>query len=459
MIGDINHIIMLLSKGMSNRKLYFSDHPRVNSYASEVIEILGAYLTKSGAEECYIGIVDGFFVFEGKRVFGPSITGKQLMDFAESLHCGGFGLQRGLTVAELKNFFDISALRSVPVKRVVEARSLFANYGVKNIRIGDQYSNKMGILTKESSTAWEGYQVGGDGTQSPTFLFQKIYDVVTKAHGDASLEKNFDINNAKSVSEYMLQYVQSSFADVMQHVHYPDYDSYTVGHSVRVASLAVYVAHKMGLPKKDLLEIGTAALLHDIGKCNIGDEILFKNSRLSPQEYEEVKDHPRSGVEILLEQKGVSSLDLAACWGHHIRYDGGGYPLQPNWAISHPVTSLIHVCDVFEALTAVRPYKQALTPQRAYSVMLADKNGFHPGLLASFIRMVGLFPPGTFVRLSDRRVGLVSETGDSIDRPVLLIKKSQTGTPLTENDQYELNLSDPRQNSVRVDKLLLDYLE
>lgn len=457
MINNINNIIMLLCKGMANRKLYFSDHPRVSSYGAEIIDLAKEYFRATGAKELFIGIVDGFFIFDGKRVFGPSVTGKQLIQFAESLHCGGFGLQRGLGIGELQKLFDITANRSISIKTIADARSLFTKNGVHNIRVAEPFTDKFNDIKRNTAKAWEG-QVVGQGMPSPTFLYQELYDVVSSSYGNAALRQSVDIDKARSVSEFMLRYIQSSFADVMQHVHYADYDSYTVGHSVRVASLAVYVGSKMQWSQKDLLAIGTAALLHDIGKSRIPDEILLKKGTLTQEEMVIIHDHPRAGAEILSTQGDVSALDLAACWGHHIRHDGGGYPPQPSWAVRHPVTSLLQICDVFEALTAIRPYKEALDPQGAYTIMLADKGAFHPGLMAAFIAMVGLYPPGTYVRLSDRRVGMVIEVGEHIDRPKVLITRSKIGEDLAENDRYTVDLTEGKQQGLQVDRLLLNFL-
>jgi HD-GYP domain-containing protein (c-di-GMP phosphodiesterase class II) len=335
---------------------------------------------------------------------------------------------------------------------------LFTNYGINNIRIASPYQDQMETINENSSRAWEG-QILGSAFQSPTSLYQELFDVVSQAYGEATFDRNLDIDRARSVSEFMLRYIQSSFADVMQYVEYADYDTYTVGHSVRVASLAVYVGSRMHWSEKELLAIGTAGLLHDIGKCRIPDEILLKKGKLTREEFESVRNHPRDGVEILLEQKDITALDLAACWGHHIRNDGGGYPKQPEWAVHHPVTALLQICDVFEALTAVRPYKAAIEPQGAYTIMLGDKGGFHPGLLATFISLVGLYPPGTYVRLSDRRVGMVTHVGRQIDRPKLTILSSQTGELLSGKDQYEVDMNDKGQQSVSISRLMLDYME
>ncbi len=450
---------MLLCKGMSNRKLYFSDHPKVNSFGKEIIALVNDYFRSTGTRELFIGIVDGFFIFDGKRVFGPSVTGRQLIQLAGILHCGGFILQKGISITDLQKFFDVSVVREMVIESLDDARLLLGRQGIKNIKLADPYAGQGKHLKSKTAKAWEGETVGKKGgLPSATLLYQELYDAVSASYGDAAFDRTVDLQKTRSVSEFLLRYVQSSFSDVMQHVHYPDYDSYTVGHSVRVSSLAVYVGSRMQWSEKDLLAIGSAALLHDIGKSKIPDDILLKRGRLSEEEFTIVRDHPKSGAEILLEQKGVSALDLAACWGHHLRFDGGGYPKQPAWAVRHPVTALLHICDVFEALTAVRPYKAALDPQGAYSIMIADKGGFHPGLLAAFIAIVGLYPPGTYVRLSDRRVGMVSEVTEHIDRPRIMITTSKIGEALDEDNQYILDLSDTRQQDISVERLLLESL-
>lgn len=165
--------------------------------------------------------------------------------------------------------------------------------------------------------------------------------------------------------------------------------------------------------------------------------------------------HSQLGAEILLAQKNTTPLDIAAAWGHHIRNDGSGYPHQPKWAVRHPITSLLQICDAFEALTAVRPYKPILTPHMAYSIMLADKGGFHPALLASFIHAIGIYPPGNYVSLSNGTRGTVISTGTAIDRPEVKITHNQKGEEIPTDDQYILDLSMPKHSDYYVEELLL----
>ncbi|MCP4295546.1 MAG: hypothetical protein GY786_08065, partial [Proteobacteria bacterium] len=173
----------------------------------------GEYFRSTASDELFIGIVDGFFIFEGKRVFGPSVTGKQLIEFADKLQCGGFALQEGLSIAELRNFFDITALQNVPVKKIADGNELFTKYGITHIRIAEQFTDQVGTIKRDTAKVWEGQAIDS-GLQSPTVLYQELYDVVSGAYGDAAFDRSLDIEKARSVSEFMLRYVQSSFADV-----------------------------------------------------------------------------------------------------------------------------------------------------------------------------------------------------------------------------------------------------
>ncbi len=454
----VNDIIMLLCKGMDNRKRYYADHPRVDFVAGKIQELVEEYYAAAGDDALRIDIANGYFLYEGARSVGPSIAGKTFLQFAAALYCGGFTFRRGLSSTDIKKFFDIAALRTLPVKKHADARILFNNYGIHLILIDDPSSEEArNPRGKASARGARDSQKALD--QGTALFYQEIFDVVSQAYGNAALDRKLDIEKIRSMCQFMLGTIEVKFADVMQFVHYADYDSYSVGHAVRVSSLAMYLGTKLQWPKNALLAIGAAGLLHDIGKSRIPEKILQKKGSLTEEELEIVHLHPHAGAEILLMQKGITDLDVALCWGHHLRHDGGGYPDQPAWAAKHPATSLLHVCDVFEALTAVRPYKTALQPQAAYGLMLADRGNFHPGMLAAFIASLGLYPPGTYVRLSDRRVGVVISSSELIDRPRVKIIRSELGEPLYLDEQYEIALSERDNTRLTVEQPLLEYME
>jgi HD-GYP domain-containing protein (c-di-GMP phosphodiesterase class II) len=135
-------------------------------------------------------------------------------------------------------------------------------------------------------------------------------------------------------------------------------DPYTRGHTQRVSELAVLVGEEMGLPSDQIQTLYRTSMLHDIGKIGIPDSILNKPGRLSPQEFEIVKQHPARGHLII---RNVPSLqaEVAGVRHHHERLDGSGYPDHLAGDEIPLIARIIAVADLYDALTAARPYRGA----------------------------------------------------------------------------------------------------
>ena len=453
MYDKLNNLLIVLCRTISSRKLYFGEHPKVVSLVDDFLSQLKEFCTEAKLEKLFIGIIDGNLVFEGRNLVGPSIVGRQLVNFATKLHCGGFSFASQTSKEEFNALLDLTVALTKPAENINESRELITSKDIYNIQIAHHYMGSSAPMSRDQQSAWHG-QDTGDFLHSPTLIYQALFDSVAQAHGDALSGEEIDIDNTRSVSEYMLHFTHTYFSDMMQHVHYPDYDSYTVGHSVRVAALAVFLGHSFNWSEEMLLALGTAGLLHDIGKSKISDEILYKPGRLNKDEFSLMMGHSQIGAEILMGQKNTTNLDIAAAWGHHIRHDRAGYPLQPEWAVRHPVTSLLQICDAFEALTATRPYKPPLSPHMSFSIMLKDKGAFHPALLASFISTVGIYPAGNIVKISDGRKGIVISIGPQIDRPRIKITHDAKGNEIPPEDQTLITLTAGEHKDLSVSELI-----
>ncbi|MFT9056434.1 MAG: HD-GYP domain-containing protein [Ethanoligenens sp.] len=141
-------------------------------------------------------------------------------------------------------------------------------------------------------------------------------------------------------------------------------DSYTQGHSLRVADMSVEIASAMGFQDENLETLHMAAHLHDIGKIGIPDAILYKPGKLLPEEWERIKQHPEIGYTILSKSKDLSAVaDIVL--HHHERWDGKGYPSGLSGQ-DIPISSrIIAVADTYDAITSNRPYRAFVTPQYA----------------------------------------------------------------------------------------------
>jgi putative nucleotidyltransferase with HDIG domain len=456
MQANLDKLVILLSRGIGQRKLYAAEHPRVRNHGREFVAQLQLLLAETGQDAVFVGVVEGKLVYNGRYLVGPSIAGGHLVEFANLLHCGGFRFHQLTTEEEVWTLLGLAAELKEPVGSLAESRAILAARGVEHIQMAASYKSATGLPTDDDQVAWQGKDQGGRSLESPLLVYQALYEVVTTAHGNAALDRSLDIDGTRSVSEYLLHSTRASFTDIMHLMHYPDFDSYTVGHSVRVAALAVHVGDRHGLGDEELLDLGAAGLLHDVGKSKIPDEILFKPGRLTAEEFKVMQSHAALGAEILMEHKTVTSLDVACAWGHHIRHDGGGYPQNPSWGVRNRLTALLQVCDVFEALTAIRPYKAPMTPRAAFEIMLKDEGAFEPGVLHAFITCLGLYPAGNTVRMSNGAIATVVAAGADIERPQIRITHDPSGQAIDEAYQPLVDLGAADGEDLSVAELLLD---
>ncbi|MCB1183999.1 HD domain-containing protein [bacterium] len=440
--GDL---IILLASGINQRRMYFDAHPRVLAMAREFVATVTPLLAGAdGDNEFRFGVHNGKFIRDGRYLVGPSIAGRSLIEFAERLGCGGFVFRLPLGQDDLVAFFRLGAETKNPVGSADEAQRLFAARGLAHVELSPPLS--------ESGEDGEGADAPAEAGNTPDFMaadfapllqvYQAMYETVAvnnrrAADGDAAI----DLAAARSRGEELVAVSDQGALDVMQFMRYPDFDSYTIGHSVRVATLGALVARELGWPAPVQGEIATAGLLHDIGKGKVPDEILFKPGRLDDDERRIMESHPVTGCRVLLANGETSPTVLSATWGHHLRHDGGGYPDVPAWFVPGAAAALIRVCDVFEALTAVRPYKHPMAPRQAYEILLADPGAYHPRMLGALVRALGLYPPGSEVTLSDGRGAVVVGRGPDLEHPEVRVTHTATGSPIARDDQEAVSLA------------------
>jgi putative nucleotidyltransferase with HDIG domain len=168
-----------------------------------------------------------------------------------------------------------------------------------------------------------------------------------------------------------------------------EYDQYTTTHSMNVSTLAMALAEYVGMGPAAVRALGTAGLLHDLGKVTIPDEILNKPGKLTDEERAVMNRHPVEGARKILEAHEFLDLAAVVAYEHHMRIDGGGYPTFRFPRRCHEGSDLIHVCDVFDALRTNRPYRDAWPMERVLTYLEegAGKE-FDAGIVQAFVRMM-----------------------------------------------------------------------
>ena len=199
-------------------------------------------------------------------------------------------------------------------------------------------------------------------------------------------------------------------------------DNYTFSHSVNVAVLAITTAISLGLPRSNLQKLGMGAILHDLGKIKIPLKILNKNGRLLPEEFEEIKKHPRYGYELVKLQKLIDSSSATVIIQHHERVNGMGYPNKLKDGQISYFAKICAVADVYDALVADRPYRAALPPHKALEIIENGGEEFDLGILQNFYQHIAAYPIGTIVGLSNGLIGIVTNNTVGFPmRPVVRI--------------------------------------
>ncbi|MEL6713814.1 MAG: HD domain-containing phosphohydrolase [Planctomycetota bacterium] len=357
------------------------------------------------------------FVHGERALSDASIRGRTTIALLRRLQVGGIGFTVDVSPASLTELIENCAALFESEAASPEATIRRAT-GLAGVHLLEQQDDVRWNFLSNPATA-EVYSSAGLDVSGAHPIRHEIATTLDEAVAAASAGGEVDLNAARTTAEQMLATSEERFDSLLQLAERPEFDVFTVQHSLRVSLFATYVASNLGAPKEFLIELGAAAMYHDVGKGRIPDEVLYKPGRLDDDERKVMSMHPELGASILLDSDDVSTCALGAAWGHHLRFDGAGYPERRPWFQTTRATSLIQICDVFEALTARRPYKAPYSPARAFQILYSDPGAFDPALLAAFTRALGLFPPGRFALLSDGRLGRVARAGRALDRPVI----------------------------------------
>lgn len=183
-------------------------------------------------------------------------------------------------------------------------------------------------------------------------------------------------------------------------------DEYLLHNGIMVGLTSFLLARWHGLPQKDWIPLCIGGMLHDIGNVQIDEAILKKPSRLTAQEYEELKKHTIIGYNLLKNVAGLNEGVKLSILQHHERQDGSGYPLGVKGDKVHPYAKVIAVTDMFHAMTTNRQYKQASSPYLVLEELMKESFGkLDPTLVQTFIHKVTQFHHGTVVRLNEGSIG------------------------------------------------------
>ena len=199
-------------------------------------------------------------------------------------------------------------------------------------------------------------------------------------------------------------------------------DEYTLVHSISVSTLMLRMCRYLDIPRDQALHLAIGALFHDIGKAEIDERILNKPGSLTDQEFDEMKKHAQKSADVLKDVSELPTEVFDIALHHHENWDGSGYPtglVENQISLGAQLTA---ICDVFDAVTSDRCYRQGLSSVEGLKIVydLRDKH-LCDNLTIDFIRSMGVYPVGSCVRIDNGLAGIVIAQTDSMLQPFVKV--------------------------------------
>lgn len=254
-------------------------------------------------------------------------------------------------------------------------------------------------------------------------LHEEALSLVDQVMQDVKVGKALDLSGFDEVADGMVDSIFRNHNALSCLGRIREKDRYLMEHSVNLGVLMSVFGKSIQLPRQVLHDTAVGALLHDIGKTLIPDEVLHKPGKLTDKEFAIMKKHAEFSRQILEQSEGIAPLTIKVAAEHHERMDGTGYPRGLKGEEISAYGRMAAIVDVYDAITADRCYHKGMPPTEAIRKLL-EWSGHHldRGLVHHFIRTVGIYPVGSLVLLESGRLGVVIEANEADQRlPVVRV--------------------------------------
>lgn len=315
---------------------------------------------------------------------------------------------------------------------------------------GEIIINSQTVLTEDDIETIKKFGYHGIYINDDLSFDIEVKDVITpslRAEG-LSCVRAGDIDGCKKVAQRIVEQIVSKGEVSLDMIDLRTYDNFTYSHSVNVAVFACVIGIGLHYDESYLKMLVTAALLHDLGKLSIPEDIINKPGRLTKEEYNLMRKHPVLSYELIQDDPKIPNEVKEAVLSHHENEDGTGYPNGTRGEDQSDFTKIIHVADVYDALVSERPYKKPYSPYEAAEYMMGGCGIlFNQRMVEALLDFVSLYPKGTGVTLSDGRAGIIVEnSGFNNLRPVIRLLNGST-LDLTLKQNLSLTIVNSREVS------------
>ncbi len=374
----------------------------------------------------------GDYVFVNDTRLRLSLDNYAAVAYVQGLLRGaGIGGVRLNSLPEAREWVVLMAFLQAPPleypeeERLAQLEQRLTDAGVRNFR-----------LEKPSHDRADDSEV--DAKERARQTYARSLDVTREVMTQARLGRSAGLKRVKRAVQGIVDAILSDPSSLVGLTTLREFDEYTFVHSVNVCILSVALGRRLGLTKVQMLDLGLAALLHDIGKSRVSLETLNKREPLSEVEKQELQAHTWQGVLALFALPAGAGRPwraIVSAFEHHLRVDLSGYPATVRARKLSLFSKIIAVADGFDAATTTRVYQT--NPWSPADVLRGMRDnsrlGFDPVIVKAFINLTGIYPIGTLVVLDTFEMGLVHAPNDDVtalSRPVVRLLSDEQGNML-----------------------------
>jgi HD-GYP domain-containing protein (c-di-GMP phosphodiesterase class II) len=429
-------------------KLYPLEHPAVTENVRSFSDVVRAFHAE--------GVDVELAFFEGEIFLGDLLLAEQsllfdqlIRDMAE-MRVGSVVIRRGITDDEFVRAVGVLGADAGEVARGGGAEALLSTIDAPHVSI----SAVRALQDEEEIVETHGRpRVSYRGAVS---LIRGIHQVI---QGGAAL----DASRVNSTVRSLVGNVLANRPAMLQISGLRDFNEYTYYHSTNVAILSLSIGSALSTDNDFLTLLGAGALLHDIGKLLIPISVLDKPGKLSDDEWAEMRKHPLHGAEIAFQTPGLDRGAILPILEHHMRWDNTGYPDRRPTRQQHLLSRIVAIADAYDAMTAQRVYSKGRVPGSAVAEVIAGAGtAFDPDLVRVFVRVMGMYPPGSVLRISTGEIAIsIAPNPADPARPAVRVVADSAGNfvhprdeELVERDLSVLEYLDPAEINIDVGEFI-----
>ncbi len=375
-------------------RYYPLDHPAVKESVVALMGVARAY--HGEGVDVHLSFFEGEVLLGEQLLTEESVLFDQMIRDITALGIGSIVVKRGADVDELMRAAHVLAADEELIAAKGGLTAAVEAQGLANVLIG-----ALCVVDRATHEAVGGVE-GAKATYGEAVSLLREVDRLMRLNKPASA------NKVKGVVRSLVDGATSNRHAMLQLTGLRNHDEYTFYHSANVAILSLSLGSLISQDYRFLSSLGTGALLHDIGKLSVDAEIINKPGTLTAEEWANMRLHPVTGAEIAARIPGIDKSAIVMILEHHMRTDGSGYPERTVKRPQHLASRIVSVADAYDAMTSRRSYSAARVQDEAMSLLVRSAGvSLDAALVRLFVRMMGVYPARSAVRLSDGRIGVV----------------------------------------------------